>query len=129
MVAAMTHTGDNYGPNQSDANCRPAEAVHAVIDYMLAAWTGLWAIDPVQFGVFGFSSGGFTAAGFVGGIPDLARVAPYCTTHEAVYACQLRTQHPVRRHPIPAEAWVADPRIKAAVVAAPAIGFTFTGRG
>jgi predicted dienelactone hydrolase len=39
-------------------------------------------------------------------------------------------QHPVSSdHPIPVEAWVADRRIRAAVVAAPAIGFTFRGAG
>jgi predicted dienelactone hydrolase len=131
IVAAMTHTGDNY-KDQSRATQladRP-RAVHAVIDYMLAAWPGYAAIDPDKIGVFGFSSGGFTALVSVGGIPDLTRVAPYCAEHEAVYACQVLKQHPVSTdHPIPVEAWVADRRIKAAVVAAPAIGFTFRGAG
>jgi predicted dienelactone hydrolase len=127
IVAAMTHTGDNY-KDQSRATQladRP-RAVHAVVDYMLAAWPDHAAIDADKIGVFGFSSGGFTALVSIGGIPDLTRVASYCAEHEATYACQVLKQHPVSSdHPIPVEAWIADRRIKAAVVAAPAIGFTF----
>ena len=127
----MTHTGDN-DHDQSKATQlldRP-RAVHAVIDYMLAAWPGRASIDPDKIGVFGFSAGGFTALVSAGGVPDLTRVAPYCGTHETTFTCQIVRQHPVNsNHPIADEAWVADRRIKAAVVAAPALGFAFSPRG
>ncbi len=131
IVAAVTHTGDNYR-DQSQAThltLRP-QAIHTVIDYMLTAWPGHLAIDPAKVGAFGFSSGGFTVLVSIGGIPDLTRVAPYCAGHAATYVCKL-----LAAHPIPPDArvrddeWIADPRIKAAVVAAPAIGFTFTRSG
>jgi predicted dienelactone hydrolase len=131
VVAAMTHTGDNYR-DQSKATAladRP-RAVHAVIDYMVSAWPQHGAIDPRRIGAFGFSSGGFTVLVAVGGIPDLKTVAPYCALHSDTYVCNILKAHPVDAdHPIPDEAWIADRRIKAAVVAAPAIGFTFGRSG
>jgi predicted dienelactone hydrolase len=131
VVAAMTHTGDNYRDQSraTDIADRP-RAVHAVIDYMVTGWTEHGSVDPSRVGVFGFSSGGFTVLAAAGGVPDLTRIAPYCTTHAASFVCQLAIQHPsVGKTPIPPEAWIADTRIKAAVVAAPAIGFTFSRAG
>jgi predicted dienelactone hydrolase len=131
VVAAMTHTGDNY-KDQSEAThltLRP-QTVHAVIEYMLTAWPGHTAINPDKVGAFGFSAGGFTVLVSIGGIPDLSRVAPYCAGHAATYVCKLLAAHPVpageRVHDTD---WIADLRIKAAVIAAPAIGFTFTRAG
>lgn len=128
VVAAMTHTGDNYR-DQSRAtqlSGRP-RAVHAVIDYMLASWPSHATLDPARVGVFGFSSGGFTALVAIGGVPDLSKVAPYCAGHPETYPCQMVRLHGVA--PAPPGAWVADPRIKAAVVAAPALGFAFAPHG
>lgn len=131
VVAAMTHTGDNYR-DQSQAThlvLRP-QAFHIVIDYMLATWPGHTSIDPAKVGAFGFSAGGFTVLVAIGGVPDLSRVEPYCAGHAQTYVCKL-----VKAHPVPAGEqtydadWIADPRIKAAVVAAPAIGFTFSRSG
>jgi predicted dienelactone hydrolase len=131
VVAAMTHTGDNYR-DQSRAtrlSDRP-RAVHAVIGYMLADWGSHAAIDPERVGVFGFSSGGFTALVASGGVPDLARVAPYCDGHPGTYVCQVVRSHGVAAvEPGKAPRWIADARIKAAVVAAPALGFTFVPDG
>lgn len=131
IVAAMTHTGDNYR-DQSKATQlvdRP-RAVRAVIDHMLKEWPGRAAIDPARIGVFGFSSGGFTMLVAAGGIPDLSRVGPYCAGHQNTYVCTLLRAHPVAdRSLIPAEAWIADRRIKSAVIAAPTLGFAFTRAG
>jgi predicted dienelactone hydrolase len=131
VVAAVTHTGDNYR-DQSQAThlaLRP-QAVHAVIDHMLSAWSGHSAINPGKVGAFGFSSGGFTVLVSIGGVPDLSRVAPYCEGHAAAYVCKLLAAHsiPTGQQVLDTD-WIADPRIKAAVVAAPAIGFTFTRPG
>jgi len=131
VVAAIAHTGDTYR-DQSHATRladRP-RAVHAVIDDMLTGWSGQASIDASRIGVFGFSSGGFTALVVAGGVPDLTLIPPYCGTHGSSFVCQLLKQRPVTdTAPIPPEAWIADSRIKAAVVAAPAIGFTFTRPG
>ena len=131
VVAAMTHTGDNY-QDQSRATQladRP-RAVRAVIDYMLSAWPQHAAIDAAKIGVFGFSSGGFTALVSIGGVPDLAAIEPYCASHANAYVCGVLKAHPINRNlPVRAEDWIADRRIKAAVVAAPAIGFTFSPAG
>jgi predicted dienelactone hydrolase len=132
VVAAMMHTGDNY-LDQSHATTlveRP-RAVHAVIEFLLTTWPEHGAIDPARIGAFGFSSGGFTMLVAAGGVPDLSRIGPYCGGHADTFVCQLMKAHPrrVTGSPIAAESWIADPRIKAAVIAAPAIGFTFTRAG
>jgi len=131
IVAAVTHTGDNYRDQSQATNMMPRpQALHAVIGYMLAAWSGHAAIDPAKIGAFGFSSGGFTVLVSIGGLPDLTRVTPYCAGHAATYGCRLLAEHPVPPGTrVRDDEWVADSRIKAAVVAAPAIGFAFTRAG
>jgi predicted dienelactone hydrolase len=97
---------------------------------MLATWPGHASIDPAKVGAFGFSAGGFTVLVAIGGIPDLSRVAPYCAGHAQTYVCKLLAAHPVPADRQVHDAdWIADPRIKAAVIAAPAIGFTFSRSG
>jgi predicted dienelactone hydrolase len=130
VVAAMTHTGDNYRDHSRELLLadRP-RAVHAVIDYMLASWSGHAALDPAKVGVFGFSAGGFTALVSAGGVPDMTKVAPYCAGHAETFTCRLLASHPEGVQPVPAGSWIADPRIKAAVVAAPAVGFAFSQAG
>jgi predicted dienelactone hydrolase len=130
VVAAMTHTGDNYRDHSRELLLadRP-RAVHAVIDYMLASWSGHAAIDSAKVGMFGFSAGGLTALIAAGGVPDLSLVVPYCAGHPDTFVCHLRALHPEDVPPVPADGWIADPRIKAAVVAAPAVGFVFTRAG
>ena len=132
VVAAMTHTGDNARDESEDAHrwLRP-RAVHSVIDYMLAGWGGHGAIAADKVGVFGFSAGGLTALVAVGGVPDLSRIGPYCEAHAQTFTCQLARAHhsDAAADPPPGGGWIADPRIKAAVVAAPALGFAFSPGG
>ena len=74
VVAAMTHTGDNY-QDQSRATelaDRP-RAVHAVIGFMLSDWSGAAAINPDQVGMFGFSSGALTTLVAIAASPISAR--------------------------------------------------------
>ena len=63
-------------------------------------------------------------------MPDLNTIAPHCLAHPGYFDCQLlkRAGAATVTAP-PAEAWVHDPRIRAAVVAAPALGFTFGKQG
>ncbi len=129
VVVAMNHTGDNYADQSRsiDVMDRPRQ-VSRVIDHMLSTWDGRAAIDPQRVGMFGFSAGGFTALAAIGGIPDFTKTGPMCRQYPGDYACQLlaKSDSPVAP---PATLAVADARIKAAVVAAPALGFTFSPDG
>lgn len=132
VVVAVTHTGDNYADQSRslDVMDRPRQ-ISRVIDHMLSTWDGHATIDPARIGIFGFSSGGFTTLVNIGGVPDFSKIGPMCRQYPGDFACQLiakggSTSAVPRTSPTsPA----ADPRIKAAVVAAPALGFTFSPDG
>lgn len=129
VVVALNHAGDNYADQSRsvDVMDRPRQ-VSRVIDHMLSTWEGRAAIDPQRVGVFGFSSGGFTALALIGGAPDFTKIGPVCRQYPGDFACLLlaKTENPA---PMPTGLSVADPRIKAAVVAAPALGFTYSPDG
>ena len=127
VVVAVSHTGDTFDDRSRATRMadRPGALVQ-VIDYMTAAWPNRVAIDARKIGVFGFSSGGFTALVAIGGEPDLALVVPHCQAHPAYFDCAMMRQGGA----LPANGpWVHDPRIRAAVIAAPALGFTFAPKG
>lgn len=131
VVAAVLHPHDNYIDSSRTTHLedRP-KVIRNAVDFMLRDWNGHSSIDPNRVGLFGFSSGAFTVLISAGAIPDLARIAPYCNNHAQAFVCQLLKQHPTpQAAPLPPEAWVSDPRVKAVVAAAPAIGFTFTPSG
>ncbi|MBP6878783.1 MAG: prolyl oligopeptidase family serine peptidase [Phenylobacterium sp.] len=127
VVAALTHTGDNWRDQSraTDVAGRPRQLA-VLIDYMLGAWEGRASLDPARVGAFGFSAGGFTVLTAVGGEADLSRIAEHCRANPGFYDCQLIAARPVTAE-IPR--WTHDTRIKAAVVAAPALGFAFTREG
>ena len=75
--------------------------------------------------MFGFSAGGFTALVTLGGDPDLTRVAEYCAVHPDEWACLKLKEFGGARREAPIT-FVHDARIAAAVIAAPAIGYSFT---
>ncbi|MBX9859813.1 MAG: prolyl oligopeptidase family serine peptidase [Sphingomonas sp.] len=123
VVAALEHPGDNYR-DQSRATAiadRPA-ALSRLIDFMTKSWDGSRLIDPKRIGAFGFSAGGFTVLAAAGGQPDFGLFGPHCAAHPKLFDCVL-----LGRQASPASPgnFIADPRIKALVVAAPALGFTF----
>jgi predicted dienelactone hydrolase len=124
VVAALTHTGDNYRDQSraTDMTNRPRQ-IHVLIDYMLKDWSDHARLDPNRVGAFGFSSGGFTVLAAAGGELDATRIAPHCRAYPAHYDCQLLS----RSTPAPAAftGWVHDDRIKAVVSAAPALGYAF----
>jgi predicted dienelactone hydrolase len=127
VAAAVTHTGDNYRDQSAIERVENrSRHVGALVDYMLMSWPHHDLLDPACIGMFGFSAGGFTALVAIGGVPDMTRVAPYCTEHPEEWACRK-----VKGTRVPQEpgAFVHDPRIAAAVIAAPAIGYTFTPEG
>ena len=132
VVAAVTHTGDNYADQSRsvDVMDRPRQ-ISRVIDHMLSTWDGHATIDPARIGMFGFSAGGFTTLVSIGGIPDFSKIGPMCRQYPGDFACQLvaKSGNNLAEPLTSATARAADPRIKAAVVAAPALGFTFSPDG
>ena len=129
VVAAVTHTGDNYADQSRSVDImdRPRQ-ISRVTDHMLTSWNGRRSIDPMRIGMFGFSAGGFTTLVSIGGVPDLSKIAPMCRQYPDDFACQLlaKGDHPVAPS---GAASLADARFKAAVVASPALGFTFAPDG
>jgi predicted dienelactone hydrolase len=125
VAVALNHTGDNYADQSRslDIMDRPRQ-VSRVIDHMLSTWEGHAAIDPQRVGMLGHSAGGFTTLAAIGGVADLTKIGPMCRQYPGDFACQLmaKSATPLAA---PARVEVADARIQAAVVAAPALGFTF----
>jgi predicted dienelactone hydrolase len=81
VVAAVTHTGDNYrDQSQFTQLDNRSRHIKALIDYVLASWPRHAAIDRARIGMFGFSAGGFTTL-VIGGTPDMTRVGPFCAEH------------------------------------------------
>lgn len=131
VVAALTHTGDTQGDRSRSLRIteRPGQ-LSPVIDYMTRAWRGHDAVDASKVGAFGFSSGGFTVLGAIGGEPDMSAIPRHCAAHPHFYDCVLQRSLGAAAAPPAQPAPVAhDPRIKAAVVAAPALGFAFAPAG
>jgi predicted dienelactone hydrolase len=133
IVAALTHPGDNSRDEsrfiEAPVN-RPRE-VSRLVDYMLTAWPEHDRVDPNRIGVFGFSSGGFTALVLVGGVPDMEREAEFCVHYPQDWPCRMASDHKDggSESSTPSSAWAHDNRIRAAVVAAPSLGPTFTQAG
>jgi predicted dienelactone hydrolase len=98
---------------------------------MLTAWPEHDRVDPNRIGVFGFSSGGFTALVLVGGVPDMEREADFCAHYPQDWPCRMASDHKDggSESSTPPSAWAHDNRIRAAVVAAPSLGPTFTQAG
>lgn len=128
IVAALTHPGDNWRDKSRATRIveRPV-ALSGLISYMLAVWPGHAAINPDRVGAFGFSSGGFTVLAAAGGRPDMTRLTDHCVRHPDFYDCTLLDSQPRTM----TGAWpeMRDTRIKAIVVAAPALGFAFDRAG
>lgn len=131
VVATLTHTGDNWR-DQSRATdvLDRSRQLSVLIDYMLADWDGRAGVDPDRIGAFGFSSGGFTVLTAAGGVPDMGRLVEHCREHPDFFDCGLLRTHGVAPGAAPSGRHAhADPRIRAVVSAAPALGFTFTRDG
>jgi predicted dienelactone hydrolase len=133
VVAAVSHTGDTYQDRSRAAMIWTRSGqIGRVVDHMTGEWADRERVDPRRIGVFGFSSGGFTALVAAGATPDLGRMAAHCLAHPGYFDCALVKAAPAASAgfgTLPASAWARDGRIKAAVVAAPALGFTFGREG
>ena len=96
--------------------------VGRVLDYMLAAWPQHDRLDPKRIGAYGFSVGGFATLVTIGGVPDFSRIPAYCAQYPDRVCAILKERNTDTS--VPASAWAREPRIKAAVVAAPTLAFT-----
>jgi len=91
VVAALTHTGDTRGDRSRTLRITERSGqIIPLIDYMTTAWSGREAVDAGRIGAFGFSSGGFTVLGAIGGKPDMSKVGPYCAAQPKVFTCALQ---------------------------------------
>lgn len=132
VVVAITHTGDNYRDQSyvrlnRNLSERPRHVI-STVDYMLTSWRSHQQIDRERIGMFGFSAGGFTALVIAGGQPDMTRGADHCRQKPNAWDCEYLRKHGVdirTRQSQPAPVWLHDSRIKAAVIAAPAVGYAF----
>ena len=133
IAAAVTHTGDSYdAPDRAAEIWRRPAQLETLIDYMLSAWPQHGQINVHRLGVFGFSAGGFTALVAAGGEPDLQAVTAHCAAHPTYFDCQIVSRANAKAPIVldqPASVWVHDARVRAAVVAAPALGFAFGKAG
>lgn len=131
IAATLTHTGDNWR-DQSRATdvVGRTRQLSVLIDHMLDQWEGRAGIDAKRIGAFGFSAGGFTVLAAAGGDPDLTRLVGHCRANPAFYDCRLVGRHSETMNGDQgAPRLPHDARLKALVVAAPALGFTFTREG
>jgi predicted dienelactone hydrolase len=132
VVVALTHSGDNYldrsyAGNEKDLTDRPRQVRAVVLTYMLKTWTPHDHLDPARIGMLGFSLGGFTTLVTSGAVPDVSRLRQLCDKRPTAPECLFIKQRNGNQlsPPILAPAWVHDRRVKAAVVAAPAVSYLF----
>lgn len=133
MVAAPMHTGDNYADQSAAGSASLYSArnkeVSAAIDHMLKAFP---QIDPQRIGAFGLSAGGFTVLTSIGAQPDMRLIPTHCA-RSPEFVCEVlkHSASPLLKAAA-ADAggsFQHDARIKAAVVAAPGLGFTLVPDG
>jgi predicted dienelactone hydrolase len=135
VVVAFNHTGDYYKDRADSFTQRNfanrARHVSRIIDFMLKDWDGHAHLNPAEVGIFGHSAGGATALIAIGGTPDFDHGVKFCDGHPDFWDCQQVRQRaatnpvPVSGDPPKPLVWTHDPHIKAAVIAAPAIGYDF----
>lgn len=136
VVAAPLHPGDNYADQSAFGS--PAwladrtRQVRATTDHVLQVWEGREHVDPGRVGAFGYSAGALTVLASAGARPDLGRIATHCAANPE-FVCELlrEANSPLLQlgGAAVAQPPAADPRIKAASLAAPGLAFTLDPRG
>ncbi len=140
VVAAVNHTGDNYrdqsyvGRGAGEHLTGRPRHISRLIDYLLKIELEHINIDANNIGIFGFSAGGFTALVIAGGEPDLSKGVSHCQENPDSWDCLYLARHGIdvaeqSVQGITKTQWINDERIKAAVVAAPAVGYAFKPHG
>jgi predicted dienelactone hydrolase len=134
VVAAPTHAGDNIADQSAQGSpalfSQRAEQMRSTLDYLLKGWSGASHLDPGRVGAYGLSAGAFTVLTLVGGTPDMAAIPAHCRRNpEFICKALEHVKSPLLKGAGDPGRFLTDPRIKAAVVAAPGLGFTFADRG
>lgn len=129
IVVAPTHAGDNFADpsRQSSPSLfnQRAEQLSATLSYALEQWAGKPHIDRDRIGAYGMSAGAFTVLTLAGAQPDMTRIPAHCAAHpEFICTVLEHTQSPLLTDASRVSPFEADPRIKAASIAAPGLGFT-----
>lgn len=131
VVAAPMHRGDNFQDDSSVGRpewmANRSSDVSSAIDFMLQDWAGRAQLDASRVGIFGMSAGATTALISLGGVPDPGRLAPHCAAQPEFVCKIIPPQADTAGAPPPR--WMHDPRIAAAVIAAPGLGFLFEPAG
>jgi predicted dienelactone hydrolase len=133
VVATPMHPGDNFQDTSAygtDVQLfgRPRH-VKAVLDAVVAHPVFGRIVDTARIGVAGMSAGGYTALVLVGGKPDFTKLATYCREQpDDPWICGRGYKN---GGPPALSDWalVRDPRIKSAVLMAPALGPAFDRAG
>ncbi|HQX80046.1 MAG TPA: hypothetical protein PLC64_15170 [Steroidobacteraceae bacterium] len=134
VVAAPTHAGDSFADQSAGGSANlysgRAQQIRATLDHVLERWNGRNHIDSDRVGAYGLSAGAFTVLTLIGGQPDMTLIASHCVANPE-FICKV-LQHAgseLLDRNMAADTFVTDHRIKAAVVAAPGLGFTFSNNG
>ncbi len=126
VVVAINHPIDSTGDtSRADSLAwfteRPRD-IKRVIDFMLGSWPDRARLDPQRIGFFGFSRGGYTGLVAIGANPDFRAALPVlCPPARHSPGCDK-----VRAGAGLPSGFTHDPRIKAAVIADPALPPLFT---
>lgn len=136
VVVAVMHNGDNYQDRSNSLSRRNflerPRQISRTLDFMLGEWSGRAIIDRERIGIFGHSAGGTTSLIAVGGVFDWSRVSAYCQANVNDVSCRNAATR--QRNSGVADAAAPpindhDSRIRAAVVAAPALEAAFEPQG
>jgi predicted dienelactone hydrolase len=132
VAAAVEHPRDNFHDTSGFATDlqligRPHHIV-ALIDALLAHATVGPLVDRDRIGMAGFSAGGYTALLIAGAVPDFSLMGEY---RKAVPYDPLRWRADAagKQRRKPDLKVVAEPRVKAIFLMAPALGYVFDKKG
>jgi predicted dienelactone hydrolase len=132
IAVALTHPHDNSADRSAAGSRRNLidrpRHLSVVLDYVLKRWAARNSVDSQRIGAFGHSLGAYTVLVAAGAMPDLATISAMCRTNVSAPECAfIRQNHGDQLHyaVVPPGTWRADRRIRAIVVAAPALGFVF----
>jgi predicted dienelactone hydrolase len=136
VVAAPMHRGDNFADQSAAGSAmlfsgRNAE-LRSTIDFILKTWPARIQVDPQRIGAYGMSAGGFTVLTAAGAEPDFTSIASHCKQAPEFICDVLRQVDSPLLMENGAKSggpFAADARIKAAVIAAPGLGFTLVPDG
>jgi predicted dienelactone hydrolase len=132
VVAALSHPRDSYDYAQKDfgglasAVHRPQD-VSRLLDGLLESPRYAPMIDADRIGVFGFSIGGYTALVLAGGRPDFQKIAthPSDDPPSIYFGGSENDRLEEAQSLIQSSCPSPDPRVRAILVMAPALGFLF----